>query len=140
MSKPSLANSPSHPDDEWDEFTPRVGGRYAFSDDVMAFSTYSKGYRSGGFNGRVNSVEEARDPYDPETVDNYELGIKSEWLDNRLRVNANIFYMEYDDKQEELQLPAEGGTGQKTVVSNASSATIQGSKSICRPISVKTSA
>ena len=116
----------SHPDDEWDEFTPRVGGRYAFSDDVMAFFTYSKGYRSGGFNGRVNSVEEARDPYDPETVDNYELGIKSEWLDNRLRVNANIFYMEYDDKQEELQLPAEGGTGQKTVVSNASSATIQG--------------
>jgi iron complex outermembrane receptor protein len=74
----------------------------------------------------VNSVEEARDAYDPETVDNYELGIKSEWWDNRLRVNANIFYMEYDDKQEELQLPSDSGTGQKTIVTNASSATIQG--------------
>ena len=92
----------------------------------MAFFTYSKGYRSGGFNGRVNSVEEARDPFEPETVDNYELGIKSEWLDNRLRINANIFYMEYEDKQEELQLPDSSGTGQKTIVTNASSATIQG--------------
>lgn len=116
----------SHPEDKWNETTPRIGARYAFNDDLMAFFTYSKGYRSGGFNGRVNSVEEARDPYNPETVDNYELGIKSEWLDNRLRVNANAFYMEYDDKQEELQLPSEGGTGQKTVVTNASSATIQG--------------
>ena len=116
----------SNPEEEWNEFTPRVGARYAFTDDVMAFFTYSKGYRSGGFNGRVNSVVEAREAFDPETVDNYELGIKSEWLDNRLRLNANIFFMEYEDKQEELQLPDSTGTGQKTVVTNASSATIQG--------------
>jgi iron complex outermembrane receptor protein len=116
----------SNPEDKWSETTPRIGARYAFNDDLMAFFTHSKGYRSGGFNGRVNSVEEARDPYNPETVDNYEMGIKSEWFDNRLRVNANVFYMEYDDKQEELQLPSVGGTGQKTVVTNASSATIQG--------------
>ena len=55
----------------------------------MLFATYSAGYRSGGFNGRVNSLEEARQPYDTETVDNYELGIKSEWWDNRLRLNAS---------------------------------------------------
>ena len=116
----------ANPEEEWSEFTPRMGARYAFSDDVMAFFTYSKGYRSGGFNGRVNSVIEAREAFDPETVDNYELGIKSEWLDNRLRINANVFYMEYEDKQEELQLPDSSGTGQKTVVTNASSATIQG--------------
>ena len=41
-------------------------------------------------------------------------------------MNANLFYMEYDDKQEELQLPSDGATGQKTVVTNAASATIQG--------------
>ncbi len=117
-----------HPDETWDEFTPRIGGRYAVNDDVMLFATYSKGYRSGGFNGRVNSLEEARQPYDTETVDNYELGIKSEWMDNRLRLNANLFYMEYDDKQEELQLPSDQGTGQKTVVTNASSATIYGAE------------
>ncbi len=116
----------SNPEEDWSEFTPRVGARFAVNDDVMAFFTYSKGYRSGGFNGRVNSVIEAREAYDPETVDNYELGLKSEWFENRLRLNANMFYMEYNDKQEELQLPSVGGTGQKTVVTNASSATIQG--------------
>ena len=113
--------------EDWDEFTPRVGARYEINDDMMVFATYSKGYRSGGFLGRVASDESARTPYDPETVDSYELGIKSEWLENRLRVNANVFYMEYDDKQEEFQLAAPNDpTGQKTIVANAASATIQG--------------
>lgn len=89
----------------------------------MVFATYSVGYRSGGFNGRVGNIVDATQPYGPETVDNYEIGIKSEWLDNRLRVSANLFYM---DKQEELQLPDDNDTGQKTVVENASNATIQG--------------
>jgi iron complex outermembrane recepter protein len=119
-------DNPSHPKEDWDEFTPRLGARYAFSDDLMGYITYSRGYRSGGFLGRVDSDESAQTPYDPETVDNYELGMKSEWLDNSLRVNANVFYMEYEDKQEELQLPSDDSTGQKTVVSNASSATIYG--------------
>ena len=116
----------SHPDEKWDEFTPRVGLSYNISDDMMLFATYSNGYRSGGFNGRVGNLVEAREPYDPETVDNFEIGIKSEWLENRLRVNANVFYLEYDDKQEELQLPDDNDTGQKTVVTNAASATLQG--------------
>ena len=97
-----------------------------FSDNLMAYATYSTGYRAGGFNGRVNSVEEATQPYDPETVDNIEVGIKSEWMDSRVRFNASYFVMNYDDKQEELQLPSDTGTGQKTVVTNASEATIQG--------------
>ncbi len=117
---------PNHPDDKWDEFTPRVGVRYQLNDDMMLFATYSAGYRSGGFNGRVANLVDATQPYDPETVDNYELGFKSEWMDNRLRINANLFYMDYEDKQEELQLPDDNDTGQKTVVENASTATIQG--------------
>jgi iron complex outermembrane receptor protein len=113
-------------DEEWNEFTPRLSVRYQFTDDIMAFATYSSGYRAGGFNGRVNSVEEAIQPYDPETVDNYELGFKSELMDNRVRLNGAVFYMSYEDKQEELQLPSDTGTGQKTVVSNASEATLWG--------------
>lgn len=117
----------SHPSEKWDEFTPRIGLKYFHSEDIMLFATYSVGYRAGGFNGRVASLEEAIQPYDPETVDNYELGIKSEFLDNRLRVNATLFTMEYNDKQEELQLPSDQtDTGQKTVVINPSSATISG--------------
>tara|TARA_R110000772_G_scaffold268721_1_gene398063 strand:+ start:56476 stop:58722 length:2247 start_codon:yes stop_codon:yes gene_type:complete len=116
-----------HPTEKWDEFTPKLGLRYNMTDDVMFYATYSKGYRAGGFNGRVASLEEAIQPYDPETIDNYEIGVKSELLDNRLRLNATIFTMDYKDKQEELQLPSnETDTGQKTVVINPSSATIQG--------------
>ena len=67
----------------------------------------------------MNSAEEAVQPYNNETVDNFELGFKAESDDSRLRVNGALFYMVYDDKQEELQLPSDTGTGQKTVVTNA---------------------
>ena len=110
----------------WNEFTPRASLRYEIDDGLMAYATFSSGYRSGGFNGRVNSVEEATQPYDPELVDNFELGFKSQSDDNRFRFNGSVFYMIYDDKQEELQLPSDTGTGQKTVVTNASEALIWG--------------
>jgi iron complex outermembrane receptor protein len=117
----------THPSDEWSEFTPKVGVRYNISDDVMFYATYSKGFRAGGFNGRVASLEEAIQPYEPETIDNYEIGVKSELMDRRLRLNATVFHMQYKDKQEELQLPSnQTDTGQKTVVINPSEATIQG--------------
>jgi iron complex outermembrane receptor protein len=113
--------------DEWSEFTPKVAVRYEISDAAMAYASYSEGYRSGGFNGRVDSVETATTPYDQETVTNYEIGFKSELLDRSLRLNAAIFYMDYDDKQEELQLPATtSGTGQVTLVTNASTAEVKG--------------
>ncbi|GIX29743.1 MAG: TonB-dependent receptor [Porticoccaceae bacterium] len=116
----------SHPKEDWDEFTPRVGLRYQFTDAFMGYVTYARGYRSGGFNGRVGQLVEAREPYDPETVDDYEIGFKSELWEGRVRLNANVFYMEYDDKQEELQLPDTNETGQKTVVTNAASAELSG--------------
>jgi iron complex outermembrane receptor protein len=120
-------NTPVIASHDWDQFTPRLGLKWAINDDSMAYFTYSAGYRSGGFNGRVDSVETATTPYDEETVDNFEIGYKSQWADNRVRFNAAIFYMAYDDKQEELQLPsATSGTGQKTFVVNASDATISG--------------
>ena len=112
--------------EKWSEFTPKVGVRYKMTDDAMFFGLYSKGYRSGGFNGRVDSIDSAVIPYDPEFLDNYELGFKSEWPDQRLRLNGTIFYMDYSDKQEELGLPSDGPTGQRISVFNAASATMQG--------------
>jgi len=113
--------------DDWTEFTPKVGARYQINDDAMVYLTHSVGYRSGGFNGRVDSLENATTPYDQETVDNTEFGFKTMWMDEKLRFNGAIFRMDYDDKQEELQLPsATSGTGQVTLVANASTATMQG--------------
>jgi len=120
-------NTPVIAEHDWDEFTPRLGIKWNVTDDSMAYFTYSAGYRSGGFNGRVDSIETASTPYNQETVDNFEIGYKSQWRDDSVRFNASIFYMAYDDKQEEIQLPsASSGTGQKTVAVNAADATISG--------------
>ena len=126
---PQLATkgSLSNPFEEsWSEFTPKASLRYRYSPDLMVFGLYSKGFRAGGFSGRPNSYEAASAPYNPETVDNFEVGIKSEWFDDRLRLNASVYYMEYKDKQEEQSVPATQGTGQQTIVFNASTAEIKG--------------
>ncbi|MEL7043922.1 MAG: TonB-dependent receptor [Pseudomonadota bacterium] len=111
---------------DWSEFTPKVGVRYRMNDDAMLYATYSQGYRSGGFNGRVDSFESATIPYDPEFLDNYEVGFKTEWGGGRVRVNGAVFYMDYEDKQEEIGLASEGATGQRISVFNAATATMQG--------------
>ena len=111
----------------WSEFTPKASLTKALNDDSMIYVLYSGGYRAGGFNGRVDSVETATTPYNPETVDNIELGYRSEWANRTLIFNATLFAMDYKDKQEEIQAPsATSGTGQVTRVVNASTATIQG--------------
>lgn len=119
-------NLNSDASEKWSEFTPKVALRYQVNDDAMVYASYSEGYRSGGFNGRVDSFDSATIPYDPEFVENYELGFKSEWSDGRLRFNGAIFYMDYRDKQEEIGLRSEGATGQRISVFNAATATMQG--------------
>ncbi len=111
---------------DWNEFTPKVSVRYKANDDAMLYATYAKGYRSGGFNGRVDSIDSATIPYDPEFVDNYELGFKSEWMNRRLRFNGAVFFMDYKDKQEEIGLRSSGATGQRISVFNAATATMKG--------------
>ena len=98
-------------DEDWDEFTPKIGLDYRINDDVLTYITYSEGFRSGGFNGRNQNLANIG-PFDPEYVDNWEIGMKG-------------FYNEYDDKQEEIIEP-DGFGGSNTVVRNASSATLQG--------------
>ncbi|MEZ5498623.1 MAG: TonB-dependent receptor [Steroidobacteraceae bacterium] len=110
----------------WNEFTPKVNLRYRVNPDVMVYGLYSKGYRAGGFTGRPGTYEAASIPYDPETVDNYELGWKSEWVNGRVRLNGSVFLMRYNDKQEEQSVPTTQGTGQQTVVTNAARAEIKG--------------
>ncbi len=117
------------PGDSWSQFTPKMGLKYQINPTAMVYAAYSKGYRSGGFLSRVSSYNEAITPYNQETVANYELGLKSEFLDSKLRMNFTVFQMDYQDKQEEIHLPdASSGTGQKTVVANASTATMSGAE------------
>jgi iron complex outermembrane receptor protein len=113
-------------EESWSEFTPKVSLSYKLNDDLMFYGLYSKGFRAGGFSGRPSTYDAAATPYDPETVDNYEVGMKSEWLEGRLRLNASAFTMQYKDKQEEQSVPSPQGTGQQTLVLNASEAELRG--------------
>jgi iron complex outermembrane receptor protein len=109
---------------DWQEFTPKVGLDYVINDDVMTYISYAEGFRSGGFNGR-NSKPDNIGPFDPEFVDNYEIGMKGDFADNTIRLNLAAFYLDYSDKQEEIIEP-DGFGGSNTVVRNASTVNSMG--------------
>jgi iron complex outermembrane receptor protein len=88
------------------------------------YAIYSEGFRSGGYNARNSSAEDIG-PYDPEYVNQYETGMKSDLLDQRLRLNLAAFYTDYQDKQEEIIIP-NPGTASTTLVRNAATVTISG--------------
>ena len=93
-----------------DGFVPKVTLSYSFNDDKMVYATYSEGFRRGGANsGRPQSVfgipGRFPDPagtlseYKSDTVENVELGAKTDWLDGRLRLNGAIYQMTWDGIQ-----------------------------------------
>ncbi|WP_323844085.1 TonB-dependent receptor [Microbulbifer magnicolonia] len=86
---------------EWSEFSPRAGLEYDISDDLMLFVSYAEGFKSGGVDPRANLVgnPNSGDPFNPETVSTIELGMKSQLLDDRLRLNITLFDNAYDDQQ-----------------------------------------
>lgn len=69
----------------------RIGPRYNFSDDIMAYATVSRGYKGPGFSGlsAANSLADQR--VQPEIPTSYEAGVKAAFLDRRLIVNANVY-------------------------------------------------
>ena len=77
----------------------RVGLRYAISDDANVYATYNRGTKSGGFFSGQTTDPADLGPYRDETVNAYEVGAKSEFLDRRLRVNVSAFYYDYKDLQ-----------------------------------------
>ena len=93
--------------DEFTELNIRAGIEYQFNDDTLLYFTYADGYKSGGFNFRY--VVPRADPlaFDPETLESFEVGVKWQGLDNRLRLNAAGFISEYGDVQ--IQLFETGG-------------------------------
>jgi iron complex outermembrane recepter protein len=84
--------------------------------DVMGYISYNRGVKSGGF----NTTSTTNPPFAPEKLDAYEAGIKSQFLDNRLRLNAGGFYYKYND----LQIA--GYSAGVPNVTNATSANIHG--------------
>jgi iron complex outermembrane receptor protein len=80
-------------------FTPAISLNYKPSRDVLLYASYSRGFKSGGFTQRIFPPEPVTPSFAPETVDAYEIGLKSEFLDRRVRFNAAAFYNDYKDLQ-----------------------------------------
>ena len=120
----------SHASKSWSEFTPKASIDYKPTDESLLYASYSRGFRSGGYNGRSATLTSSTTPYNPETVDAYEIGAKTEWFDRRLTVNVAYFDTEYQNKQEEVvsKTPPGSPNPQETLVSNAASAKIKGAE------------
>ena len=113
-------------EDKYDanDLTPRVGLNWRPSDGTLVYASYAAGFKSGGFNvDFVQSLAEL--PYDEETADSYELGLKTEFFDSRARLNLALFHTTFEDFQvQQFQRISE--TVSRISISNAAEARSQG--------------
>lgn len=110
----------------WSDFSPKAALSYKFTPDIMGYVQYSRGFRSGGFNGRAGS-ESSAGPYDAEHLDSYEVGLKTAFFDRRWVLNGDVFLSKYGNIQEEVQRLVPGTDNiDETVVENAGAATYWG--------------
>jgi iron complex outermembrane receptor protein len=92
--------------DSWSKFTPAFTARYQYSPATMFYGTASQGYKGGGFNDGSGVPSQQSKPYDPETIWNYEIGVKSTFMNGRVRLNAAAFMMDWKDIQVRADDPA----------------------------------
>ncbi|MFT4249046.1 MAG: TonB-dependent receptor [Pseudomonas sp.] len=107
----------------WNSGTFRAGAEYDLAEHSFLYGTISNGVKSGGLNVSDLST------YEPEKITSYEIGSKNRFLDNRLQVNASLFYYDYSNYQARLPYPdstASGGFSQK--IQNAKSAYLSGAE------------
>lgn len=91
-----------------DAVTPTLTANYHFDNSRMIYARYSRGFKSGGFNQEplTDPVPQSR-AFGPEKLDNYEIGLKSEWLEHRLLFNLSAFHQSYRDLQRIDLIPLE---------------------------------
>lgn len=91
----------------FDAFSGKIGATWAINDELMAFANLSRGFKTGGYFGGFATSLDQLAPYDEETIVAYEVGFKSDLLDNTLRINGSLFH--YD--RQDVQLNAANPTG-----------------------------
>jgi iron complex outermembrane receptor protein len=101
------------------ETSPRASLGYQFTSDVFGYAQLSKGFRSGGINGRPTQLSLIQD-YKPEHMTSGELGLKTLLADRRVRLNTAVYYNKYKDIQVLLS------SGTTVIIANAAKATIYG--------------
>jgi len=105
-------------------WSPKASLNWFVNEDIMIYGSYSKAYKSGGWNADMVASAEAIG-FDDEEVDSFEIGMKSTLLDGRMRFNATVFHANYTDYQVFSFVPLSSG-GTLITVSNAGEVTSQG--------------
>lgn len=123
---PFTVNSEFTSGGDWSRFSPHVALNFQATDNVMLYGSYSNGFKSGGVDMRADkSLNPTIDePYDPEIVDTFEFGMKSELLDGRMRLNSAVFFSDYTDMQVTVQRVVESGISSQVL--NAGESTVKG--------------
>lgn len=108
----------AYPDREisFDNVSYRISLDHRFSDEVLAYASFNTGFKSGGFNSGLPGNA----PYQPEELDAYEIGLKMDLLDRRLRLNVAGFYNDYTNMQ------VQGLATSSLIIRNGPSAEIYG--------------
>ena len=82
-----------------DDWTGEIGLEYALADETLLYANASKGFKSGGYKGAISFSLAELEPFDPETLYAYEVGIKSTVADGTFRVNAAGYFYDWEDFQ-----------------------------------------
>ena len=88
-------------DRQFNDFTPKLGVDWSPSDNLMLYASYTNGFKSGGFDMRGNAAAnpDTTAGFDSETVDSFEIGVKSTLADGRVLFNVTAFQADYEDVQ-----------------------------------------
>ena len=101
--------------------------QYSIDPAAMAYFTYGRGFKAGGFNGADTTGVAANLPFAAEHVDAYEIGLKSEWFDHKVRFNLDFFRSDYTDLQVATNVGSASGAIE-SLVRNAASSRSQGAE------------
>lgn len=112
-------------EEDWDDVDWKIGANFRPADDVLLYGLVSNGFKGGLYIGSsLTFPQELSQPAEPENLTMYEIGVKSEVLNNTLRLNASAYYYDYQDMQIQVSLATpEGNT---SIVTNAEKTEIQG--------------
>ncbi|MEJ8569179.1 TonB-dependent receptor [Elongatibacter sediminis] len=116
-------------DEKFTDFSPRLAFSYQARENINFYGTISKGFKAGGV--QVPPFPTFSDSFDEEELWNYEIGIKTDLLNNRLRLNAALFYMDWDGLQVEFEqtgLDEEGNLVIFNGLNNSESSTSKGAE------------
>jgi iron complex outermembrane recepter protein len=121
----------------WTQPSYRVTLSQQFDPNVFGYVTYSHGFKGGGYNDQVGTsgapiTSDEKLPTNPEKADSFELGVKSELFDRRLRLNEALFYVQYKDAIRQVVVPVtnqNGQPGEETLFRNAAKMTAYGIES-----------